>query len=93
MNRWYAAPWPGWTRPKQDYFTGLFCIFRGVRLASTRHHQQTDSRIDTAFCSAGLTPIIAWPVGGYQMTDDAMSRTTLPDREMTMFWSALPGCH
>ena len=93
MNRWYATPWLGWTHPKQGYFTGLFCIFRGVRLASARRHQQKDNRNDTAFCSAGLTPIIAWPVGGYHMTDDAMSRTTLPDREMTMLWSALPGCH
>ena len=93
MNRWYAAPWLGWTHPKQSYFTVLFCIFRGVRLASARRHQQKDNRNDTAFCSAGLTPIIAWLVGGYHMTDDAMSRTTLPDREMTMFWSALPGCH
>ena len=93
MNRWYAAPWLGWTRPKQAYFTGLVCIFRGVLPANTRHHQQTDNRNATVFYSSGLTPIIAWPVCGYQMTDDAMSRTTLPDREMTMFWSALPGCH
>ena len=50
MNRWYTAPWLGWTHPKQSYFTGLFCIFRDVRLASARRHQQKDNRNDTAFC-------------------------------------------
>ena len=27
MNRWYAAPWLGWTQPKQAYFTGLLWAY------------------------------------------------------------------